>query len=176
MWKAIQTYFFQRAIRQLNLPMRVGKLRNLSEMKSVGLLFNAQTDEQINEIKRVAHQLEGQQKQVTLLGFIPVLKKDVTPSFPFFTRKDVSFSQVPGGDAVRTFTKQSFDLLIVIPFAGFSPFTYITMVSAAQLKAGQYDEQSSAIYDFMIKQDAGDSTRHFIDKLLSYLQQIDCHG
>jgi hypothetical protein len=176
MWKAIQSYFFNRAIRKIMNPNRVGKLRNLSDVHTIGLLFIAHSDEQIRQIKLAASALEKQQKRVSLLGYIPSLKKNQSPDFPFFTAKDISFGQVPGGEAVQSFAGQSFDLLIVTPAAGFLPFTYISQLSAAQLKAGVFDESSVDCYDFMIKQGPTDSTRNFIDKLLSYLQQIDCHG
>lgn len=176
MWRAIQLFFFRRALQQLNLPLRTGKLRNLAELQSIGILFDARSEEQVRQIRLTAATLQKQGKNVSLLGFIPKLPKEVSLDFPFFSSKDVSFIQIPGGEKVNQFIQTPFDLLIVTPSIDALPFQYIAACSTASLKTGVYGTIPEETLDFMIKQNADDPVRTFLDRLLSFLQQIECHA
>ncbi|MEL6718627.1 MAG: hypothetical protein AAFO82_11085 [Bacteroidota bacterium] len=143
---------------------------NLESAQWIGILFDATTQKNREEILTYKKKLEKSGKKVQLLAYINSRSKELDYNFPFFIRREVDWRGVPQSKAIEDFATRSFDLLLVIHPKTSIVFEYIVTLTDARLKVGPYTEDTKS-YDFMVQTD--DSTiSEFINQIEKYVDFV----
>ena len=160
----IGQYIFQR---DLKYNKRKKVIYNLEDAKSIGILFEATTKQDIRRVKPLVDYFFGLKKDVKAFGFvndkgyqechIPKLQYD------FFNKKDLNWYYKPQNSYVKNFIKKEYDILINLSDSSCIPIKYLVASSIAKFKVGKHEEGYD-IYDLMIKLDKKEDS---ISKLIS---------
>ena len=137
-----------------SLPARAARskgatVRNIEEAKHVGILFDGTEVDDRQTVLRYADKLRKQGKTVALLGYVPVVDKEATFSFGFFTQKEIDWAGRPKGDAIQHWRAQELDAFICL-FATNTPFSEsIALHTPANLKIGTVPRHPDC-FDLMV--------------------------
>ena len=170
----IGQYIFQR---DLKYNKRKKVIYNLEDAKSIGILFEATTKQDIRRVKPLVDYFFGLKKDVKAFGFvndkgyqechIPKLQYD------FFNKKDLNWYYKPQNSYVKNFIKKEYDILINLSDSSCIPIKYLVASSIAKFKVGKHEEGYD-IYDLMIKLDKKeDSISKLISEIAKYLNIIN---
>ncbi len=173
----IRLFFLNRAIRkELRHIQRRKKLFNLQEAKSVGVVYNAATENDYSRAASLIRHLQAQGKMVKSIGFVPLKElPHYTPmklNFDFVSLKDLNWYRKPKGQFVSDFIKQEFDILIDLNLTGIDSMRYIVSLSRAKFKIGRYTDDHKDIYDFMLEGIEDNQVSLFIKEVLHYLEMF----
>ncbi|MCS6981568.1 MAG: hypothetical protein NZM65_05155 [Flavobacteriales bacterium] len=126
-------------VQNQSLP-RQKQVRNLAEIRTVGILYDATDREVFEYVNDVVKRLRAEMKKVYTLGFINSRdERDMLSSrlgFDFFNRKCLDFYLRPKSPVVRNFMAEPFDLLIDLNVERLWPLEYIMRCSRASFKVG----------------------------------------
>src|SRR2546423_364349 len=121
------------------------KFVSFHDSKRVGILIDA-TNEQLHVlINQYIKSIQNLHKQVNVLAFFNT-KKDQQPNpiiqagYQYFTRKDLSWMNLPEHAAAKSFANEEFDILINVNPNKTLPLNYISGISKARCRVGMYDE------------------------------------
>jgi len=144
---------------------------NLSEAKSIGILFNMQGEPDFDMISCFTRELVEFGKKVQVLG---LHKFNKLP--PYYAQK-LSFDLVtpsvldlfyrPKSEFVSSFLNQEFDMLIDLCSESDFQMHYIACLSKASFKIGRFSEGEFAPYDLIIEDQSADHAK-FIRELVHY--------
>ena len=171
----IGKYVFQR---DLNHNKRHRSVCNLEEAKSIGILFEGTTKEQILEIKPLVEYFFKLRKDVKAFGYVNSKQYDECHipklQYDFFNKKDLNWYYKPQNDYLLNFVKKEYDILINLSDSTCIPIKYLVASSVARFKVGKF-EQDYEIYDLMIKlnEKEGDSMQTLISEISKYLNIIN---
>jgi hypothetical protein len=135
---------------------RTGKVINLSNAQSVGLIYQVTNQEKFEIIKKYVKHLREEEgiRKIMALGYVDdkILPEFVSPKLDidFFSNKDVSWNFKPTGTSVRNFINEHWDILIDLEAEEIIPLRYILNLSKARLKVGYRHPESENYYDLMI--------------------------
>jgi hypothetical protein len=123
---------------------------HLQEAETVGFLFDA-TDEQVqNSVLKYAKHLSAKGKKVALLGFFDSKKLPTGDfPFPFFGKKELTWTFVPQLTSVSEFMNRRFDLLLTVARKPVTALEYISTLSKSTFRVGPFSE-NNLCYDLMI--------------------------
>jgi len=150
---------------------------NLEKAKSIGILYEATTKEDIKQVKPLIDYFFGLRKDVKAFGFvndkeyqdchIPKLQYD------FFNLKDLNWYYKPQNDYIKNFVKKEYDILINLSNSDCIPIKYLVASSIANFKVGKHEEGYD-IYDLMIKLDKKEDTmQKLMSEIARYLNIIN---
>ncbi len=164
MLQTIRTYFFRQSLQSLlSQPRRHRPPVSLEQAQSVGILFNATDLEKRHIAMEYADQLRDRGKRVKRLGFFDSKLEDPNFTFRYFNQKNLDWAGRPTGEAVKDFTEQSLDWLLILDMVSIPAFEYIAALSDATLRVGPVAD-NTACYDIMIDTRAYD-LRSFIKEM-----------
>jgi hypothetical protein len=157
---------------------RVGKVKNLDDALSVGIIYHLDREDTYHLVKKYVRFLKEQEgiKKIMALAFIDA--KEMPPEyqskleFDFFTRKDLSRFYKPGGTTVKNFIGEDYDILIDLTHEINIPLRYILNYSRAKFKVGYYSEANEPFYDLMINMKKYNMI-DYIDQVNHYLKIIN---
>lgn len=157
---------------------RVGKVKNLDEALSVGIIYNLDREDTYHLVKKYVKFLREQEgiKKIMALGFVD--QKELPDNykskleFDFFTRKDLSRFYRPVGITTKNFIGEEYDILIDLTNKQVIPLRYILNYSKAKFKVGYYSEENEQFYDLMINMKKYNMV-DFIDQVNHYLKIIN---
>lgn len=165
--KKIANYFL---IKQSKNLSRTKRFFNLKNADSFLILFDANSNEDVELVNKYIQYLKDLGKKVTSLAFFN--HKELSPNFKpslnsvFLTKKQINWLSVPKSDAVSNLITTEFDVLINFVVKDIFPLTYVTALSKANFKIGKFDNKYKNYYDFMI--DVGQE-----NKLKSFMKHVD---
>jgi|TARA_B110000967_G_C18806121_1_gene521137 hypothetical protein len=170
----IGQYVFQRDLKH---NKRIKSVSNLDDSKSIGILFDATTKEQIKEIKPLVDYFFGMKKEVKAFGYVNSKNFDECHipklQYDFFNLKDLNWYYKPQNDYIKNFVKKEYDILINLSDSNCIPIKYLVASSVARFKVGKFEEGYD-IYDLMIKLDKKeDSMARLISEIAKYLKIIN---
>ena len=165
---AIYNYILQS---QLKKHHQKHEFVSFSAAKKIGILFDITQEENIPIIGKYVQQLEKQQKNVKLLGFVDASAASENLMFPFFTRKETNLFFVPKGEVTQTFMEQPFDILICAFLTDSPSLEYISTFSKAHFRVGKHLSDKKHCFDLMMSHD-NESLKDFLDKLHPYLNMF----
>ena len=170
----IWSYFLKKETDKIK---RNRKLLNLSDAKTIGIIYQVNQEEHYNVICSFIKELQDKNKNVRSLGYVK--DYNVVPhfcfpklSYDYFTKKEVNWYKVPSSNFVNDFVKENFDILIDLSNEDCMPIQYISAISNASFKVGLYNDKNKNIYDFMIKVD-GLTIQNLINQIKHYLSLIN---
>jgi hypothetical protein len=153
----------QKGLKQRKAPSGKSKV-NLDNARHIGILFDATSVDERNQISKYKEQLRKQGKQLSLLGFIQDQVELDSLSFPAYNKKNLDWAGCPKGEKVDEFMKQGFDLLMNINLAPSPHENYISALSNAKLRVGPSTEATDC-YDLMIGVKQSDGLQQFIKQM-----------
>ena len=164
-------------LRELKLNKRIKSVCNLEDAKSIGILYEATSQEQILEIKPLVKYFFGLRKDVKAFGYVNSKKYDECHipklQYDFFNLKDLNWYYKPQNDYIKNFVQQEYDILINLSNSDCIPIKYLVASSIANFKVGKHEEGYD-IYDLMIKLDKKeDSMRKLMSEIARYLNIIN---
>lgn len=159
--------------RESKLNKRVKKHVDFKEVRTIGVLFLLEDEPKFKQLDRVAKSLTNQGKDVKMIGFFG---EKIIPNFFFqklkidiFTKKEVNLLGYPGGEKVKEFIEQPFDLLLDFTENDILPMEYILGQSRAGFKAGRYRDDMVKVMDLMIKKPDDMDFDAFINSIIDYI-------
>jgi len=163
--------------RELKLNKRVKSVSNLEDAKSIGILFEATSKEQILEVKPLVDYFFKLRKDVKAFGYVNSKKFDECHipklQYDFFNLKDLNWYYKPQNDYILNFVKKEYDILINLSDSSCIPLKYLVASSLARFKVGKHEE-GYEIYDLMIKLDKKeDNMKKLISEIAKYLKVIN---
>lgn len=153
-------------------------VHNLDEAKSVGIIFDADTEKDYNiaiNYQKLIKEEFGI-RNVRAIGYYskkqepPYLKRSL--QIDYFTRKELNWYNRPEGKFISDFSKDKFDVLIDLTENTILPLQFILTLSTSKFKIGRYSKQNEAFYDLMIDV-KGKSLSYFIEQATIYLTLIN---
>lgn len=152
------------------------KITSFNKIKTIGILYQADTIEEINIIKKAAAKLNSLGKEVYLLGFskqkklpegvIPHTKDD------FFLRKDLMWHGIPKLDRINRFANEEFDFLLNAYNPEILSLLGISALSKAKCRIGIYNKKYTNCFDFIISEKETKQTQELIDAFILYLYKL----
>jgi len=171
----IKLYFLNRSIRKEQKQLRrQRKISNLEQAKSIGVVYNASTENDYSRAAGLIRHLQAQGKMVKSLGFVSY--KDLPHylpaklSFDYITLKDLNWYNKPNSKFIDDFKNYEFDILIDLNLSGNDSLRYVVTLSRAKFKIGLFNEEQKEIYDFMLEGIPQGKVSLYIKELLHYLE------
>ena len=163
-------------LRELKLNQRVKSVCNIDEAKSIGILYDATSEENINKIKPFVSYFFELRKDVKALGYVNDKKLSYchTPKlqYDFFYQKDLNWFYKPQNYIIDNFVKRDYAILINLCDSSCIPIKYLVAKSIARFKIGMYEENFD-IYDLMIELKKEKSILKLMDEIKHYINLIN---
>lgn len=167
--KKIGLWLLKKDVKPLNRNL---KPVNLSNARTVGLLFLINDRNNYEQVHKFTQYLHEQHKNVKVIAYLNEKNAPsyYTPNITFeiLTKKNISFFGIPKREKINTFVTSEFDMLIDLTEAEILPLRYIAALSKARFKVGR-GEKNASIYDFMFNLKASASLNDYISTIKSYL-------
>ena len=161
---------------QLKSNKRKKEVCNLDSAKSIGILYDATNEEQINQIQPFVSYFFNLKKDVKALGYVNAKKLLYchTPKlqYDFFYLKDLNWYKKPQNYIIDNFIKKEYDILINLCDSSCIPIKYLVASYVARFKIGQH-EDGYEIYDLMISLKEDKSLEKLMSEIQHYLQLIN---
>lgn len=151
-------------------------VRNLKDIKSAGIIFEAGSGENINLVKQFIKELKTFGISTKALGYIDDNRKNIDligdSTFSYVSKDEYSFFYNTKDESINSFIQQSFDLLIVYCENDFFPLRHIGALSVAELKVGEKGICDN-IMDIMIELPDNKGLPELQKQLIHYLSIIN---
>lgn len=145
---------------------------NLESAATIGIIFDATELKDRDIVLKFADDLQKRSKKVKLLAYFDNKMEGESYSFPFYNTKNLDWTRCPGGEEVKKFLDQKFDLLFVLKPKADVHMEYIAALAYAHLKVGPCTEHTYC-FDLMIDAKAGQPLSHFISQAEQLLKQTN---
>jgi len=162
--------------RELQTNSRTKEVCNLDDAKSIGILYNATSEQQIKIIKPFVSYFFDLKKDVKALGYVNAKELSYchTPKlqYDFFYQKDLNWYYKPQNYIIDNFITKEYDILINLCDSSAIPIKYLVASSIAHFKIGIYEEDYE-IYDLMISLKEDKSIEKLMNEIKHYIKLIN---
>lgn len=162
--------------RELKTNKRTKEVCNLDIAQSIGILYDATSEEQIKIIKPFVSYFFDLKKDVKALGYVnsKQLSFHHTPKlqYDFFYQKDLNWYYKPQNYIIDNFVKKEYDILINLCDSSIIPIKYLVASSIAHFKIGIHEENYE-IYDLMISLKDDKSMEKLMHEIKHYINLIN---
>jgi len=162
--------------RELKTNKRTKEVCNLDNAQSIGILYDATSDEQIKMVKPFVSYFFDLKKDVKALGYVnsKQLSFHHTPKlqYDFFYQKDLNWYYKPQNYIIDNFVKKEYDILINLCDSSIIPIKYLVASSIAHFKIGIHEENYE-IYDLMISLKDDKSMEKLMHEIKHYINLIN---
>ena len=162
--------------RELKTNKRTKEVCNLDNAQSIGILYDATSEEQIKIIKPFVSYFFDLKKDVKALGYVNSkhLSFHHTPKlqYDFFYQKDLNWYYKPQNYIIDNFVKKEYDILINLCDSSIIPIKYLLASSIAHFKIGIHEENYE-IYDLMISLKDDKSMEKLMHEIKHYINLIN---
>jgi len=162
--------------RELKANKRTKEVCNLDNAQSIGILYDATSEEQIKIIKPFVSYFFDLKKDVKALGYVnsKQLSFHHTPKlqYDFFYQKDLNWYYKPQNYIIDNFVKKEYDILINLCDSSIIPIKYLVASSIAHFKIGIHEENYE-IYDLMISLKDDKSMEKLMHEIKHYINLIN---
>ena len=162
--------------RELKTNKRTKEVCNLDNAQSIGILYDATSEEQIKIIKPFVSYFFDLKKDVKALGYVnsKQLSFHHTPKlqYDFFYQKDLNWFYKPQNYIIDNFVKKEYDILINLCDSSIIPIKYLVASSIAHFKIGIHEENYE-IYDLMISLKDDKSMEKLMHEIKHYINLIN---
>jgi len=162
--------------RELKINKRRKEICNLESAKSIGILYDASSEEQINLVRPFVSFFFDLKKDVKALGFVNAKELSYCHvpklQYDFFYKKDLNWYYKPQNYIIDNFIKKEHDILINLTDSSVIPIKYLVASSLAHFKIGIYEENYQ-IYDLMISLTDDRSQQKLMDEIKHYINLIN---
>ena len=162
--------------RELKTNKRTKEVCNLDNAQSIGILYDATSEEQIKMVKPFVSYFFDLKKHVKALGYVnsKQLSFHHTPKlqYDFFYQKDLNWYYKPQNYIIDNFVKKEYDILINLCDSSIIPIKYLVASSIAHFKIGIHEENYE-IYDLMISLKDDKSMEKLMHEIKHYINLIN---
>tara|TARA_B100001094_G_C18142391_1_gene778646 strand:+ start:1028 stop:1579 length:552 start_codon:yes stop_codon:yes gene_type:complete len=162
--------------RELRTNSRTKEVCNLDDAKSIGVLYDATTEEQIKMIQPFVSYFFDLKKDVKALGYVNANELSYCHApklqYDFFYKKDLNWYYKPQNYIIDNFIRKEYDILINLCDSNIIPIKYLVASSIAHFKIGIYQENYE-IYDLMISLKNDKSIEKLMDEIKHYINLIN---
>ena len=162
--------------RELKTNKRTKEVCNLDNAQSIGILYDATSEEQIKMVKPFVSYFFDLKKYVKALGYVnsKQLSFHHTPKlqYDFFYQKDLNWYYKPQNYIIDNFVKKEYDILINLCDSSIIPIKYLVASSIAHFKIGIHEENYE-IYDLMISLKDDKSMENLMHEIKHYINLIN---
>ena len=162
--------------RELKTNKRTKEVCNLDNAQSIGILYDATSQEQIKMVKPFVSYFFDLKKDVKALGYVnsKQLSFHHTPKlqYDFFYQKDLNWYYKPQNYIIDNFVKKEYDILINLCDSSIIPIKYLVASSIAHFKIGIHEENYE-IYDLMISLKDDKSMEKLMHEIKHYINLIN---
>tara|TARA_B100001142_G_scaffold193013_1_gene191985 strand:+ start:1029 stop:1571 length:543 start_codon:yes stop_codon:yes gene_type:complete len=162
--------------RELRTNKRLKEVCNIDTAESIGILYEATSEEQIKQIKPFVDYFFQLKKDVKALGYVNAkeLSFHHTPKlqYDFFYQKDLNWHYKPQNYIIDNFIKTEYDILINLCDSNCIPVKFLVASSLARFKIGQHEE-GYEIYDLMIALKEDKSLEKLMYEIKHYINLIN---
>jgi hypothetical protein len=162
--------------RELKTNKRTKEVCNLDNAQSIGILYDATSEEQIKIVKPFVSYFFDLKKDVKALGYVnsKQLSFHHTPKlqYDFFYQKDLNWYYKPQNYIIDNFVKKEYDILINLCDSSIIPIKYLVASSIAHFKIGVHEENYE-IYDLMISLKDDKSMEKLMHEIKHYINLIN---
>ena len=162
--------------RELKTNKRTKEVCNLDNAQSIGILYDATSEEQIKMVKPFVSYFFDLKKDVKALGYVnsKQLSFHHTPKlqYDFFYQKDLNWYYKPQNYIIDNFVKKEYDILINLCDSSIIPIKYLVASSIAHFKIGIHEENYE-IYDLMISLKDDKSMEKLMHEIKHYIKLIN---
>ena len=162
--------------RELKTNKRIKEVCNLEDANSIGILYDATSEEQIKMVKPFVSYFFDLKKDVKALGYVnsKQLSFHHTPKlqYDFFYQKDLNWYYKPQNYIIDNFIKKEYDILINLCDSSIIPIKYLVASSIAHFKIGIHEENYE-IYDLMISLKDDKSMEKLMYEIKHYINLIN---
>ena len=162
--------------RELKTNKRTKEVCNLDNAQSIGILYDATSEDQIKIIKPFVSYFFDLKKDVKALGYVnsKQLSFHHTPKlqYDFFYQKDLNWYYKPQNYIIDNFVKKEYDILINLCDSSIIPIKYLVASSIAHFKIGIHEENYE-IYDLMISLKDDKSMEKLMHEIKHYINLIN---
>lgn len=149
---------------------------NLDTARTIGIIFNAVSDDVFNNALDFANFLNRKNLNVSVITFYNgketpqsyLLRKNVT----LFNKKDINWYYKPLVPSVDEFIEKEFDILIDLSMKEVFPLKWIATLSRAKFKVGNLSYHGTP-NDLIINLKPNDDIEYLISQITHYLQLIN---
>jgi len=162
--------------RELQTNSRTKEVCNLDDAKSIGILYDATSEQQIKIIKPFVSYFFDFKKDVKALGYVNAKELSYchTPKlhYDFFYQKDLNWYYKPQNYIIDNFIMKEYDILINLCDSNIIPIKYLVASSIAHFKIGIHEE-GYEIYDLMISLKEDKSIEKLMNEIKHYINLIN---
>lgn len=149
------------------------KTVSYNEAKSIGVLFNAQSQQEIEVVNKFISTLQKGGKKVNTLTYFK--KKEVEEhdfSFEYFTDENVDVFGKVQSEVVDDFVGRDFDYLFYIATSDEAPYDFVLANSKAKCRVGRKVEDKAELFELMLGVEEADNLRIVVGTIQKYVEQI----
>jgi len=146
---------------------------NFKAASTIGLLFNATDRNEYIQVEKFMNSLKKRKKSVKIMAFVDSKTPNEANPFPYFSRNNLNWYEIPSSDSVKDFIHIKFDILINLCTTSSLPLEYICAVSSSKFRIGRYAKDKTYCYDFMINNENNASIGEFISEVDHFLETIN---
>ena len=150
------------------------KLKELADVKTVGVVFDASTEDKYKSSAHLVRHFSSLKKKVNSIAItntdILPAYVDTTLSFDYILNKEIKWFYYPDNKYVVDFVNNEFDLLVNLDFSDNPTLSFISNTSLAHLKVGIRNDNLDL--DFMLEGIKDNDLKVFLKELLKYLELI----
>jgi hypothetical protein len=162
--------------KQLKGQQRKVVARNLSDTRHAGILFEADSPENMDLVKELIRDLSNHHIKSQALGYIHGDRQGFNyigdSTFSFVNKKEFNFFYKSKNELVNQFIDQPYDLLIVFCQNDYFPIKYIGNLSKSALKVGRTG-LCNEMLDLMIDLSPDSTLKQLKENLLYYLGELN---
>ena len=116
-------------------------IRNIKDVETAAIVFDASASENIYFVKQFVKQLKEYGIKTKVLGYINKTREHIDlisdHKALYINKEDFTFFYVTKDEAINKFIDEPFHLMIIYCEHDYFPLRYIGMLSAAELKVGE---------------------------------------
>jgi len=151
---------------------------NINQIKTIGIVWDASKTSDFSSLSKFYQKMHERNIDVRILGYFPGKElPDQYTALRYLTcirKNEVSLFYIPTSAEAGVFINTPFDILIDLNFDMIFTLRYISNLSAARLKVGLFNsESSSSTFDLMMEIKKPVVIENYLTQVIHYLEMIN---
>ena len=146
---------------------------SFEKARNIGILLDATNRENQVFADKYRDQLRKMGKKVNVLAYFNDSLTHNNILFDYFNNKNLNWYYQPKSKKVEDFMNTTFDVLISLHLDESPPLEFISAMSKAHMRVGQYREEREFCYDLMIDINDNPDLDKFVNQVDLYLKIIN---
>ena len=170
----IGSALLKKRISRVNRKM---KYNNFSEVKTIGVVWNASKYEEFQSLARFHQRMMERNIDVKIIGYYHDKNlPDQYTAIRYLTcirKSETNLFHIPSSDEAKSFINNNFDILVDINSEKLFTLNYITILSRAAFKVGIFENESEeSPFDLMMEIKKPVNIEDYLKQVIQYLEMI----